>query len=124
MKKSSKISLTLASMASILVATACGTSGPQMSVRCYQDPRNPNVCEPIMHTGYVPIYYPMFYNGYYYGPMGYRTSAPLVGSSDYTAARARASGTSFGSNGAASRGSVTRGGFGSTAAGRASGSAS
>lgn len=125
MKKSRSVTLTLAALASSLVA-ACGrdtgtemaNAKPTQTVRCYQDPAQPDVCVQIQRQGYVPMYYPLFYNGFYYGPTGYIAPSPAVGTADYNSARARSQGTTFSPRGNPVRAPVIRGGIGATGTGR------
>ena len=79
MKRSMMIRLTLATSVSALLA-ACSDGRPRQEVRCYQNPDNPNNCVVRRRSGWVPIFYPMFYNGVYYGPTGAATTTPSMGS--------------------------------------------
>lgn len=133
------ITLGLAGLAAGLVA-ACGDPAPRQAIRQYCDPQQPTVCVTERRAGYTPVYWPMFFNGYYYGPGGYITSPPAMGTTDYTIARQRAVSTTFSPTGTPSRTTsavggatstgtgtqranpVSRGGFGSSASGRAAAS--
>ena len=106
------VRLTLAASVGALVAC---NSGPQQTVRCYQDPQNPDNCVTARRSGWAPMYYPMFYRGTYYGPSGTIMTPPAVGTPEYRAAQGRSVGTSFSPSGARP---VSRGGIGSTGAGR------
>lgn len=122
MKKSQTIRLTLAAGVSAILL-ACGPSQPKQAVQCYKDPVT-GACVTQYRTGYMPVYYPMFFNGTYYGSGGYVERAPLRGSPQYVAAQSRSVGTSFGANGAvSSKSGAAKGGFGASAKSSSAGSA-
>ena len=97
MKKSTAIRLTLASTFA-LGAAACGRQeeeGPTQAQRGWCDPDDETQCTTEPRSGYVPVFYPHWFGGYYYDSRGVARTGP---------------------GGAAVRGaprsSVTRGGFG------------
>ncbi len=102
MKKSRAIQLTLVSTLA-LSAVACSSSKkeedwPEQTARGYCDPNKPEVCQQQPRAGFVPMFIPMYWGGYYYDNRGIaRTGGP---------------------NGAiavnAPKPAVSRGGFGST----------
>lgn len=118
MKRTSQITLTL--MTAAMVA-GCAQQTQKQRVKCYQHPSNPSVCSQNRVGGYVPVYYPMFTGGYYYDSYGrsYSENHPTYKSAAtrYTATTGRSLPSSVKANG----GSVSRGGFGSTGAGRSVG---
>ena len=96
MKKSAAIRLTLVSSMA-LGAASCGPDRPRQAMRGYCDPANPEVCEDRPRSGYVPMYYPIMWGGYYYDNRGVARTGP---------------GGAVVRNAPAPR--VTRGGFGRT----------
>ncbi|HEX2207363.1 MAG TPA: hypothetical protein VHG93_06750 [Longimicrobium sp.] len=100
MKKSTAIRLTLVSSMA-LTAAACGEERPTQTMRGYCDPANPDVCEQQPRTGYVPMYYPILWGGYYYDNRGVARTRP-GGPVAHGAPAAR----------------VSRGGFGTIGSGR------
>lgn len=105
MKKSTAIQLTLASALAMGTA-ACGQKEdegdwPKQSMRGYCDPNNPEVCEERPRSGFVPMFIPMYWGGYYYDNRGVARTGP---------------GGAVVSN--APRPRVSRGGFGSIGSGR------
>jgi hypothetical protein len=75
LKKSTAIRLTLVSSMA-LGAASCGESRPQQTMRGYCDPNNPEVCERQPRSGYVPMFYPIFWGGYYYDNRGVARTRP------------------------------------------------
>ena len=105
MKKSTAIRLTLVSSMA-LGAASCGREDrPTQTMRGYCDPNNPDVCEQQPRSGYVPMFYPIFWGGYYYDNRGMARTRP---------------------NGPIARNApapqISRGGFGRTGSVRSSGS--
>ena len=113
MKRSSQVQLTLAAGALALVTACAGRDEPRQQVRCYQNPPKPEECVQERRSGYLPLYYPIFFHGRYFNQYGRQAATPPIGSPQYQAAASRAVGTTFTANGP-----VARGGFGSTGAGR------
>jgi len=106
-KKSTAIQLTLVS-ALTMGAAACGREEedwPQQTMRGYCDPNNPEVCDERPRAGFVPMFIPIYWGGYYYDNRGM--------------ARTRPGGAIVSS---APRPRVSRGGFGRIGAGRSRGS--
>lgn len=113
MKKSTAIRLTLVSSLAV-GAAACGPSrGPEQTFRGYCDPNDETRCESQPRTGYYPMYYPIFWGGYYYDSRGVARTSP--GGTVVRNAPASRVGR------AAPSSTVSRGGFGSTGAGRGGG---
>lgn len=75
MKKSTAIRLTLVSSMA-LGAAACGEDRPRQTMRGYCDPNNPDVCEDRPRTGYVPMFFPIMWGGYYYDNRGVARTGP------------------------------------------------
>jgi hypothetical protein len=100
LKKSTAIRLTLVSSMA-LGAASCGERRPTQTMRGYCDPNNPEVCEQQPRTGYVPMYYPVFWGGHYYDNRGVARTRP---------------GGPIARNAPAPH--VSRGGFGRTGSGR------
>lgn len=105
MKKSTAIRLTLVS-AFTLGASACGQreEGPRQTMRGWCDPDQPEVCEDRPRAGFVPMFIPMYWGGYYYDNRGTARTRP---------------GGAVVTN--APRPAVVRGGFGRTGTTRSSG---
>ena len=106
MKKSTAIRLTLVS-ALAAGAAGCGREeeGPVQTMRGWCDPENETVCSEEPRSGFVPMFIPLYYGGFYYDNRGVARTRP-GGPVATSAPRAR----------------VSRGGFGRTGAGRSSGS--
>ncbi|HEX2205483.1 MAG TPA: hypothetical protein VHG91_19385 [Longimicrobium sp.] len=96
MKKSTAIRLTLA-YTFALGAAACGREeeGPTQAQRGWCDPDDETQCATEPRSGYVPVFYPIWFGGYYYDSRGVARTGP---------------GGAVVRN--APRSSVTRGGFG------------
>jgi hypothetical protein len=89
LKKSTAIRLTLVSSMA-LGAASCGEDRPRQTMRGYCDPANPDVCEQQPRAGYVPMFFPIMWGGYYYdnrgvarsggpgGPIARSAPAPVV----------------------------------------------
>jgi uncharacterized protein YgiB involved in biofilm formation len=77
LKKSTAIRLTLVSSMA-LGAAACGSGEdrPRQTMRGYCDPANPEVCEDRPRTGYVPMFFPIMWGGYYYDNRGVARTRP------------------------------------------------
>jgi uncharacterized protein YgiB involved in biofilm formation len=75
LKKSTAIRLTLVSSIA-MGAASCGESRPTQTMRGYCDPANPEVCEERPRSGFVPMYYPIFWGGYYYDNRGTARTRP------------------------------------------------
>lgn len=114
MKKSSAIHLTLTATAVALVA-GCAEKRPEQRLRGYCDPKNQQVCYEQPRAGYIPMYYPMYFGGYYYNSQGYAYDRP--GGTRIASAPKPLLNRSV-TTSATSKGSSSRGGFGSTALGR------
>lgn len=98
MKKSTAIRLTLVSTLA-LGAAGCSRreEGPTQTLRGYCDPNDETRCEQSPRAGYVPMFYPIFWGGYFYDSRGVARTGP---------------GGAVVAN--APRPSVSRGGFGRT----------
>ena len=105
MKKSTAIRLTLASTLAI-GAAGCGSDDdqPRQAMRGYCDPNNEWNCDEQPRAGFVPVFVPMYWGGYYYDNRGVARTGP---------------GGAVVRN--APRPVVSRGGFGRTGAGRSVG---
>jgi hypothetical protein len=75
LKKSTAIRLTLVSSMA-LGASSCGEDRPTQTMRGYCDPANPEVCDERPRTGFVPMFYPIFWGGYYYDNRGVARTRP------------------------------------------------
>jgi uncharacterized protein YgiB involved in biofilm formation len=100
LKKSTAIRLTLVSSLA-LGAASCGEDRPRQTMRGYCDPNNPEVCEDRPRAGYVPMFFPVMWGGYYYDNRGVARTRP---------------GGPVARNAPAPH--VSRGGFGRTGSGR------
>ena len=106
LKKSTAIRLTLASTL-VLGAGACSSreEQPTQTLRGYCHPDDETWCEDRPRAGFVPVFFPMYWGGYYYDNRGVARTSP---------------------GGPIARGApvarVSRGGFGATGAGRSTGS--
>lgn len=104
MKKSTAVRLTLVS-ALATGGAACSDDRPRQTQRGWCDPERPEVCEDRPRSGYVPMYYPIYWGGMYYDNRGTARTGP---------------GGTVVRN--APRPTISRGGFGRTGAGRSTGS--
>lgn len=98
-KKSTAIRLTLAS--SLVGAAGCAEKGPTQTVKEYCDPNGWEVCSDQPRAGYAPVFFPIFWGGYYYDDRGVARTRP---------------GGPVARNAPAAR--ISRGGFGRTGSGR------
>jgi hypothetical protein len=106
LKKSTAIRLTLVSSLTV-GALGCAErqpEGPQQSFKGYCDPADENRCESQPRTGYMPVFIPMYFGGYYYDSRGVARTRP---------------GGPIARNAPPSQ--VSRGGFGRTGVGRGGG---
>jgi uncharacterized protein YgiB involved in biofilm formation len=76
LKKSTAIRLTLVSSMAIGAASCGREERPTQTMRGYCDPNNPEVCEQQPRTGFIPMYYPIFWGGYYYDNRGVARTRP------------------------------------------------
>ena len=100
-KKSTAIRLTLASSMAVGAAGCGREEGPTQTVDRYCDPNSWEVCSDQPRPGYAPVFFPIFWGGYYYDQRGVARTAP---------------GGPIARNAPAAR--VSRGGFGRTGSGR------
>ena len=78
LKKSSAVRLTLVSSAT-LGALACAEQqpeGPSQTFAGYCDPADETRCESQPRAGYVPVFIPMYWGGYYYDSRGTARTRP------------------------------------------------
>lgn len=75
MKRSAAVHLTLVTSLAA-GAAACGPDRPRQTLRGYCDPASPEVCVEQPRSGYVPMYYPIFWGGMYYDRRGVARTGP------------------------------------------------
>jgi hypothetical protein len=103
-KKSTAIRITLVSSLA-LAAAGCGEEErPEQTFRGYCDPADETRCESQPRAGYYPMFYPVFWGGFYYDSRGVARTSP---------------GGPVARNAPAPR--ISRGGFGSTGRARGGG---
>jgi hypothetical protein len=76
LKKSTAIRLTLVSSLAVVPASCGQSQGPEQTVRAYCDPNDETRCESQPRTGYMPVFYPIFWGGYYYDTRGVARTSP------------------------------------------------